>query len=103
MGPASVFQRAQPWPYGQGGTSCLRGVLLCECQEQLCDAELRRLSLLMIHRDFVLFSFLALRSLCACPCTAVQPLMLGPLKPAPHVIFSQSFRATLRLGVQAMF
>merc|ERR1711933_595013 len=75
--PAGVFQCAQPRPHRQGGASCLRGVLLCECQEQLCDAELWRLSLLMICEVLALFSFLTLRSRCACLGTAVQPLTWG--------------------------
>merc|ERR1712066_364189 len=95
---AGVFQRAQPRPHGQGGTSCVRGVFLCECQEQLCDAELWRLILVMISEALALFIFLALRSLCACPCTAVQPLMWGPR--ASRDLQSSSHGALLQSRLQ---
>merc|ERR1712113_504360 len=86
------------------GTAEMRGVLLRECQEQLRDAELQRLSLLVIRGGLVLFSFLlALRSQRACPCTDVQPSTSRPRKSGRRAIFAGSFIVILSTGVQARF
>merc|ERR1712176_1116979 len=73
-----LLPRAQLGPHGQGSPAGVRRVLLRGCEEQLCDAELQCVSLPVIRCDIALFSFLALRSLRACPCTAVQPSTGGP-------------------------
>merc|ERR1711920_794272 len=60
----------------EGGAPCVRRVLLRERQEQLCDAELQRMSLLVmlcgVHVES-LSAILVFASVQMCVCTDVQP------------------------------
>merc|ERR1712050_229939 len=71
-GLAGLLQRAEPRPHRQGGAPCVRGVLLRECQEQLRDAELRRVSLFVIVVVFLSSSRLLPSDVGACQCTDMQ-------------------------------
>merc|ERR1712004_87524 len=48
-----LLERPQPWPRRQGGAPRLRRMLLCERQEQLRDAELQCVRLLLMRGGLV--------------------------------------------------
>merc|ERR1712107_34735 len=90
-----LLQRAEPRPHRQGGTPCVRGVLLRECQEQLRDAELRRMSYFLICGgiiDFLTYSRLSGVGACSCTdlFTDVQSSAQMPLKLARRAVFDSS-------------
>merc|ERR1711972_953823 len=91
-GSAGLLKRAEPRPHRQGGTPCVRGVLLRECQEQLRDAELRRVSLFVI-------------SVCSCLVVACCRAMCMPVyrHVAIQMYSLRELRSSKYAGVRSAF